>query len=62
MTATVAYNVKDAAEATGLSVDVIKRAIKSGDLRATRPTVDGRQITKDVIPAAELARWVGAQS
>lgn len=58
MTAVVSVNVKDAAEATGLSVDVIKRAIKAGDLRTGRPTIDGREIQKVVIPVAELERWI----
>lgn len=58
MTTTVAYTVKTAAEATGLSERTIDRAIKSGDLKATRPKVDGRSIAKDVISASELARWI----
>lgn len=58
MTAPLTYTTQTAAEATGLSVRTIERAIKAGDLRATRPKVEGREITKDVILATELERWV----
>lgn len=57
MTAPVAYTAKTAAEATGVSVDVIKRAIRAGDIKTSRPRVAGREIAKDLIPAAELERW-----
>lgn len=53
----ITYNVADAATATGVSPDVIRRAIRAGDLATTSPKVDGRQISKPLIPAAELRRW-----
>ena len=58
MTTPISYTAKTAAEATSLSIDVIKRAIRSGDIRATRPKVNGREIVKDVIASDELRRWV----
>lgn len=63
MTAPLTYTVHTAAEATGLSVRTIDRAIKAGDLRANRPKVDGQEIAKVVIAAKELERWAtGSQS
>jgi len=58
MTAPIAYTPKTAAEATGLSIDVIKRAIRSGDLKATRPLIDGREVAKDSIAPVALERWL----
>lgn len=54
----LAYTPKTAAEATGLSIDVIKRAIRSGDLKATRPRIDGREVAKDSIAPVALERWL----
>lgn len=56
-TARITYDVASASEATGVSPDVIRRAIRAGDLAATSPRVDGRAISKPLIPAAELERW-----
>lgn len=53
----IAYDVASAATATGVSQDVIRRAIPAGDIAATSPRVDGRQISKLLIPADELRRW-----
>lgn len=58
MTTALAYTIKTAAKATGISEDTIRRAIRAGDLATGRPTVDGKPITTLTIPAAELARWV----
>ena len=54
----IAYTVKEAAEATGLSPDTVKRAINAGDLKALTPRVSGRQIARQVIHADELNRWL----
>lgn len=63
MTDPIAYTPKTAAEASGYSEDIIKRAIRSGDLKATRPTINGREVAKDSISRAELERWLtGAAS
>lgn len=56
----IAYSRRQAAETTGLSVDVIDRAIKAGDLRAVRPTVDGRKLATVLILHTELERWLAA--
>lgn len=40
----LAYTRTEAAEATGLSPDTIDDAIRAGDLRATRPVINGRRI------------------
>lgn len=59
MTATVeAYTVDTAAEATGLSADAIRRAIRAGDLRATRPTIAGKPMARDIIAPADLRAWL----
>lgn len=57
MTTRISYSIKDAAEATGISVDIIKRAIRSGDLKTHRPVVAKREIAKDFIAHIDLERW-----
>lgn len=54
----IAYSVKEAAEAVGLSQDTIKRAINAGDLVAHAPRIEGRQIARQVIRVDELERWL----
>lgn len=54
----LAYTVPEAAEATGISADLIGKAIRAGDLATASPTVAGRVISKHVIPADELQRWL----
>lgn len=56
--APVAFDYEGAAAATGLSRDVIARAVRAGDLKAHYPEVDGRQIAKPVIDADDLREWV----
>lgn len=56
----LAYSYTDAAQATGYSIDIIKKAVAKGDLVPVRPSIDGKQITKPVIPADELKRWLAA--
>jgi hypothetical protein len=58
MTQPISYTIQTAAEATGLSIDTIRKAVRTGDLVASRPTVNNRQIAKDVILRAELERWL----
>ncbi|GEM_PF-1452884 len=53
----ITYDIASAAEATGVSIDVIRRAIRAGDLATTSPRINGRKISKPLIPAAELERW-----
>jgi len=54
----ISYSKADAAMAVGVSVDVINRAIRAGDLAPAKPTVNGKPVAKVVILAAELERWV----
>lgn len=56
----VSYDFEGAAAATGLSVDVLQRARKAGDLAVRYPTVAGRTLAKPVIERDELARFVAA--
>ncbi|WP_062077768.1 hypothetical protein [Demequina globuliformis] len=58
MTAPISYTPKTAAEATGYSEDTIKRAIRSGDLKTTRPRIEGREVAKDSIDPADLKAWL----
>lgn len=53
----LSYTVADAAETTGLSQDVIRRAIKAGDIAVIYPMVGGRTLAKPLIPRAELDAW-----
>jgi len=48
----VSYSLREAAEATGVSVDTIKRAIRAGNLVPRYPTSHG------VLLEAELRAWV----
>ena len=57
MSTKLAYTQQEAAEATGLSVWTIKRAVNSGDLASNKPEIEGRKIEAVLIPADELARW-----
>lgn len=56
----LAYSAQEAADATGLSVDVIRRAVRAGDLATVSPTVGGKKLGKWVVTADELQRWIGA--
>ena len=60
MTATtrIAHNRRQAAEATGVSLDVIDKAIKAGNLRAVRPKVGDRKLSTVLILHTELERWL----
>lgn len=53
----ITYTYATAAQATGLSVDTIKRAVKAGDLAANQPVIESRAIASVLIPAEELRRW-----
>lgn len=53
--AKLAYSISEAAQQVSLSDDVIRIAIKRGDLAASWPTR-----TKPVIRATELSRWLDA--
>lgn len=54
----ITYTRKQAAQACGLSEDTIRRAINSGDLETMSPEIDGRPISKVLIHASELERWL----
>lgn len=56
--APVSFDAFGAAAATGLSVDVIRRAVRSGDLPTHYPKIDGRQVAKPLILADDLRAWV----
>lgn len=58
----LAYSAKKAAEAAGVSLDTILRAIRRGDLRAKRSGQldDGTPTGKYLIPRAALADWLEA--
>ena len=54
----LAYNRRDAAAQLGVSVDVIDKAIKAGNLRAVRPKVGDRKLATTLIMHTELERWL----
>lgn len=58
MPTTLAYSKKDAAEAAGVSLDTITRAINAGDLATCDPRVHGKSIQKILILHSELERWL----
>ena len=53
----LAYSLQEAADATGLSIDTIRRAMRAGDLAVTYPRVNGRPISKPLVARSELERW-----
>ena len=50
----IAYNMKEAAEAAGVSVSTLRRAIANNDLIANYPTASA------VILKEELQKWIKA--
>lgn len=54
----ISYNYEQAAKATGYSVDIIRKAVRCGDLVMRYPKVDGRHLAKGVIEHRELMAWV----
>ena len=57
----LAYTREEAAEAVGVSVDTIKRAISKGVLATVSPQTDkGRRVARVLIAADELKRWLAA--
>ena len=54
----VSFSNETAAIATGLSVDILKKAVRTGDLVPRYVRVDGRVIAKPVFERAELERFV----
>lgn len=54
--------VPEAVEASRLSRETIVRAIRAGDLRATKPRINGRPIHRQVVDPAELRRWLNDQA
>lgn len=58
MSSKISYTYQEAHEATGHSVDTIKRAVNSGDLPTHKPKIDGRVVNKPVILKSDLERWV----
>ena len=56
----ISYDLKGAAEVTGLSQSYFKRAIEEGELKAKRSGVDadGNPVGKYVIKATDLKAFV----
>ena len=54
----VSYDISGAALASGVSTDVIRRAVNAGDLPTHYPEVDGRQVNKPLILVDDLRAWV----
>lgn len=56
--AKVAYTRREAAEAAGVSYDTLSAAVRSGDLRETKPEINGRRIRNGVILRDDLEAWL----
>lgn len=54
MTTPVSYSIQGAAEASGVSPDTIRRAVRAGDLAVHYPT------SRPVILRDELEAWIKA--
>ncbi len=56
----LSFTIAEAAQSTGYSIDVIRRAVRAGDLAAVAPKVNGRNLSRPVIVATELERWLNS--
>ena len=56
--APVSVDAHGAALITGVSVDVIRRAMRAGELPVRFPRIDGKQVNKPLILADDLRAWV----
>ena len=54
----ISCTVQRAAERTGYSVEVIRRATKAGDLPVHYPRIGGKPSSRPVILASDLLAWV----
>lgn len=54
----LAYTTEQAAQASGHSVETIRAAIRSGDLRARKPVINGRELKRKHILRADLEAWL----
>lgn len=54
----LAFDIATAAEKASVSPNVIRCAIAAGDLLTSSPKVNGKPISKLLIPADELKRWL----
>lgn len=56
----LAYNLAEAAAACGMSKDVLRRAIRKGDLRAAKSgrSEDGEPVGNYVIQVSALQDWL----
>jgi hypothetical protein len=56
----LAYSLLEAADATGLSEDSLKQAIRRGDLKAKRSarSEDGDGVGKYILTASALNAWL----
>ncbi|NUP33635.1 MAG: hypothetical protein HOU01_18280 [Streptomycetaceae bacterium] len=56
----VSYSYETAAAATGLSISLLKQAVRTGDLVPRYVRVDGRLVAKPVFEHGELHRFIAA--
>lgn len=56
----IAYSATEAAEATGVAPDTIKRAIRAGQLKAKRTAIDSKGVPagKYLILHTDLIAWL----
>lgn len=57
-TARLSFTFAEAAASTGYSLDVIRRAVRAGDIATVAPLVNGLAISRRVITSPELTRWL----
>lgn len=53
----LAYTRSQAAKAVGVSPEAIKRAVRSGDLPAYYPQIDGKPLRSYLIRREDLEAW-----
>jgi len=58
----LAYSLPEAAAVSGYSLDVIRRAIRAGDLRTVQPVVGGRQVARRRVLREDLLAWLKGDS
>lgn len=58
MKSKIAYNLREAVEATGVSRETIIRAVNAGDLAELDPRIEGQPIKVRLFSGRELERWL----
>jgi len=60
--AKLSYSIPEAAEESGHTVETIRAAIRSGDLRVRQVEINGRPIKKRTVMHDDLEAWLRGEA